>query len=71
MRFSPDDRWVAFHPDKAPPHRQIFVAPVASINAGQRSWIPVTGEIGSAVMPRRSPDSGSLYYFGDADGFVA
>jgi serine/threonine protein kinase len=70
-RFSPDERWVAFHrtlSDSA--LRRVFVAviPPDASPILERDWIPVTEE-GRNLEAHWSSDGNFLYYLSDRDGF--
>ncbi len=70
LRFSPDDRWIAFHVHSSPATRTIYVAPfhgAAEIPA--RDWIAVTDGKSADREPYWSPDGNLLYYLSDRDGF--
>jgi serine/threonine protein kinase/Tol biopolymer transport system component len=70
-RFSPDDRWIAFHALKSPVNRQILVAPVHADGspAPEAEWIPITDGLGMDRMPAWSEDGNSLYWISERDGW--
>ncbi len=70
-RFSPDDRWIAFHTIPGAAIRQIFIAPfhgAALIPASE--WIPITDGRAIERFTSWSPDGSLLYFSSDRDGFV-
>ncbi len=71
-RFSPDDRWVAFHVRKTPLARQIYVVPFRPGDGSpvaENEWIAVTGGEYLDREPRWSPDGNLLYFASERDGF--
>jgi Tol biopolymer transport system component len=67
-RFSPDDRWVAFHTANTPALRQVFVVPTfTSGPVAPQSWIPVVTDFG--MHPNWAPDGAGLYHFSLRDGY--
>jgi eukaryotic-like serine/threonine-protein kinase len=70
LRFSPDERWVAFHATNDPMTRRIFIAPYIKGEAvGEDEWIAVTGGADMDREPRWSPDGNLLYFISERDGF--
>jgi eukaryotic-like serine/threonine-protein kinase len=70
LRFSPDERWVAFHAINDPMTRRIFIAPYIKGEAvGESEWIAVTGGADMDREPRWSPDGNLLYFISERDGF--
>ncbi|HYM09591.1 MAG TPA: hypothetical protein VEU62_02600, partial [Bryobacterales bacterium] len=69
-RFSPDDRWIAFHARNRPGRSTVFVAPFRGATAiADRDWIPVTDGESYDLAPSWSPDGGVLYFISERDGF--
>jgi len=69
-RFSPDERWIAFHATNNPTTRRIFVAPFLMAKAASQSeWIAVTSGKELDREPRWSPDGNLLYFISERDGF--
>jgi len=69
-RFSPDDRWIAYHADNGPFTRQIFIAAFHGETAlGENEWIPVTDGAAMDHSPYWSPDGNLLYFLSERDGF--
>jgi Tol biopolymer transport system component len=69
-RFSPDERWVAFHVRPSPTARQIFVAPLPSSGAlEKKDWIPITDGAALENEAYWSPDGNVLYFLSDREGF--
>jgi Tol biopolymer transport system component len=69
-RFSPDDRWIAYHADNGPFTRQIFIAPFHGETApDEKAWIPVTDGATVDHSPYWSPDGSLLYFLSERDGF--
>jgi eukaryotic-like serine/threonine-protein kinase len=70
LRFSPDERWIAFHATNDPMTRRIFIAPYIKGEAvGEDEWIAVTGGTNMDREPRWSPDGNLLYFISERDGF--
>jgi Tol biopolymer transport system component len=70
-RFSPDDRWVAFHTISSPATRQIFVAPFrGTLPIPKSEWIPITDGQAIDRYTWWSPDGNLLYFISERDGFV-
>jgi serine/threonine protein kinase/Tol biopolymer transport system component len=70
LRFSPDERWIAFHATNNPMTRRIFIAPCIKGKAvGENEWIAVTGGADMDREPRWSPDGNLLYFISERDGF--
>ena len=70
-RFSPDDRWIAFHVRTTNPMaRQILITPFRGGQVcGPEEWIAVTD---GSTMDRESywsPDGSLLYFLSERDGF--
>ena len=69
-RFSPDERWIAFHATDNPMTRRIFIAPFFKGKvAGESDWIAITGGAEMDREPRWSPDGSLLYFISERDGF--
>ena len=69
-RFSPDDRWVAFHRREASGNRQLFVAPVPEEGqVAEPDWIAVTDGEQNDFRADWSPDGNLLYFASERDGF--
>ena len=70
-RFSPDDRWIAFHTISSPGTRQIFIAPFrGAVPVPKNDWIPITDAQAIDRYSRWSPDGALLYFLSERDGFV-
>jgi eukaryotic-like serine/threonine-protein kinase len=70
LRFSPDERWVAFHATNNPMTRRIFIAPCIKGEAvGESEWIAVTDGVDMDREPRWAPDGNLLYFISERDGF--
>ena len=70
-RFSPDDKWIAFHTDTGPDEvpRRIFVAPFEPDRPiPEPRWIPVTDGEHRDFEPSWSDDGTMLYFLSDRDG---
>ncbi|MDA2931164.1 hypothetical protein MYX84_14675, partial [Acidobacteria bacterium AH-259-O06] len=68
-RFSPDDRWIAFHA-RLGRRRQLFIAPFRGTEAIlQSEWIAVTDGSKSDGFSWWSPDGKLLYFISNRDGF--
>ncbi len=71
-RFSPDGKWITVNVTPKPDQSQIFIAP---FDPARRSpipfseWIPITDGSGWDDKPRWSPDSRSMYFVSERDGF--
>jgi Tol biopolymer transport system component len=69
-KFSPDDRWVAFHADTTTNLRQIFIARYSGEKAiSDSEWIPVTDGASVDQHAAWSPDGLRLYFLSDRDGY--
>jgi Tol biopolymer transport system component len=69
-KFSPDDRWVAFHAETGPYTRQIYIARLQGETLGGESqWIPITAGADVDIVPAWSPDGNLLYFISERDGF--
>ncbi len=70
-RFSPDDRWIAFHAETGAISRQVFIAPTPKdvATAPEKDWIAVTDATGVNHNPAWSPDGNLLYFLSERDGF--
>ena len=66
-RFSPDQRWVAFHRLDGAPRRQILVAPLEPTPPEQ--WIAITEGDAMDRYPTWSADGNLLYWVSERDGF--
>jgi Tol biopolymer transport system component len=70
-RFSPDDRWIAFHTLPSPTTRQIFIAPFrGAVPIPQNEWIPITNGQAIDRYARWSPDGNLLYFISERDSFL-
>lgn len=74
-RFSPDDRWIAFHAIPTPTTRRIFVVPFHDPSqpgvtpVEEKDWIPITDGAGMERYAAWSPDGNLLYFISERDGF--
>jgi Tol biopolymer transport system component len=70
-RFSPDNRWIAFHAATGPNTRQMFVAPVRSDGepTPEADWIPITDGRGMDRLASWSPGGNVLYWISERDGW--
>jgi Tol biopolymer transport system component len=74
-RFSPDDRWIAFHAIPDPTTRQVFIAPFRDVSQPgvsppeEKEWIPITDGKGMERYASWSPDGNVLYFLSEQDGF--
>ena len=71
-RFSPDEKWVAFHSMEGAPARttRVWIAPVNRERPAQQSdWIPITDAPEFAQDPCWSPSGDVLYFTSERDGF--
>jgi hypothetical protein len=66
-RFSPDERWIAFHTTNSATLRQIFVA-AADVDrpVAFDRWIPVVTDYG--IQPSWALDGRGIYQFSYRDG---
>jgi eukaryotic-like serine/threonine-protein kinase len=70
LRFSPDERWIAFHATNNPMTRRIFIAPcIKGAVVGESEWVAVTAGADMDREPRWSPDGNLLYFISERDGF--
>ena len=68
LRFSPDDRWLAFNYREAGSIR-IYVVPFQpGALVGRDRWIAITAEDTLVFAPIWSTDGGTLYYLSNRDG---
>jgi serine/threonine protein kinase/Tol biopolymer transport system component len=74
-RFSPDDRWIAFHAIPDATTRQVFIAPFRDTSqpgvspVEETDWTPITDGKGMERYAAWSPDGNVLYYLSERDGF--
>jgi eukaryotic-like serine/threonine-protein kinase len=70
-RFSPDEKWVAFHSMEGPARTtRVWIAPVNREHPVQQSdWIPITDGPEFAQDPCWSPSGDVLYFTSERDGF--
>jgi len=69
-RFSPDDKWIAFHGQTSATSRAIYVAPFqGDREIPKQEWIAVTDGTEADREPYWSPDGRSIYFLSDRDGF--
>ncbi len=74
-RFSPDDRWIAFHAIPGPTIRQVFVVPFRDPSQPgvgpieEKDWVPITDGAGMERYAAWSPDGNLLYFLSERDGF--
>jgi eukaryotic-like serine/threonine-protein kinase len=71
-RFSPDGKWLTMNVTPSSVHSRIYVAPFDPQRRGPipfAEWIPVTDGVGWDDKPRWSPDSKSIYFISERDGF--
>ncbi len=68
-RFSPDNRWIAFHALESPDLRKVFAQAIAGTSsAAERTWVSVTS---GRILDRGaqwSPDGNLLYFMSERDG---
>lgn len=68
-RFSPDNRWIAFHALESPDLRKVFAQAIAGTSsAEQRAWVPITS---GRILDRGaqwSPNGNMLYFMSERDG---
>ena len=70
LRFSPDDRWIAFHFHTGPVARAVYVAPFRGlVEVPETEWIKVTDGRSADREPYWSPDGNLIYYLSERDGF--
>jgi Tol biopolymer transport system component len=70
-RFSPDDRWIAFHTITSSATRRIFIAPFrGAVPIPENEWIPITDGQGMDRYSWWSPDGNLLYFISERDGFL-
>jgi serine/threonine protein kinase/Tol biopolymer transport system component len=68
-RFSPDDRWIAFH-TITPPTRRLYVAPFhGAEEIPESQWIPITDGQAMDRYGSWSPDGSLLYFLSEREGF--
>ena len=70
-QLSPDGKWVAFHAiDPITRETQVWIAPLnLQAPVSHENWIPVTDGKTFAQDPGWSPDSHTLYFVSERDGF--
>ena len=68
-RFSPDDRWIAFHERQKSPARTFIIPFRDGAVPPESQWIAVTDGANSDGWPMWSPDGQLLYLVSDRDGF--
>ncbi|MBV8513942.1 MAG: PD40 domain-containing protein [Acidobacteria bacterium] len=68
-RFSPDDKWIAFHLRNGPVLR-LFIAPYDGSVKRENDWIAIAGPKFVEQSPYWSPDGQLLYFFSNRDGNV-
>lgn len=70
-RFSPDEKWVAFHSVDGPAkNARVWIAPVNRENPAPRSdWIAVTEDGGFSQDPCWSSNGNVVYFTSERDGF--
>jgi Tol biopolymer transport system component/tRNA A-37 threonylcarbamoyl transferase component Bud32 len=68
--LSPDERWIAFHGDRAGQDTREFIAPFRGREPVDPSeWIEITDGQHPGDAPRWAEDGNGLYYVSDRDGF--
>ncbi len=69
-RFSPDDRWIAFHARNRPGRSTLVVAPFRGATAvDEKEWIQVTDGESYDFSAAWSPDGNTLYFLSERHGF--
>ena len=70
-RFSPDEKWVAFHSIEGPAKTtRVWIAPVHRESPAQQSdWLPITDGPEFAQDPCWSSNGNILYFTSERDGF--
>jgi eukaryotic-like serine/threonine-protein kinase len=70
-RFSPDEKWVAFHSMEGPARTtRVWVAPINRDRPAQQSdWTAITDAAEFAQDPCWSPNGDVLYFTAERDGF--
>jgi hypothetical protein len=69
-RFSPDDRWIAFHAHSSATTRTIYVAPFAGLaEIPESQWVAVTDRNAADREPYWSPGGSLIYFLSERDGF--
>lgn len=72
-RFSPDGKWLTMNLTPTPVNSRLFIAPFDPARRGaipESEWIPITDGSGWDDKSRWSPDSKSLYFVSQRDGFL-
>lgn len=68
-RFSPDNRWIAFHALESPDLRKVYAQAIAGTSsAEERAWVPVTSGLILDRGAQWSPDGSLLYFMSERDG---
>ena len=72
-RFSPDGQWLTMNLTPTPVNSRLYIAPFDSARRApipETDWIPITDGEGWDDKSRWSPDSRSLYFVSQRDGFL-
>jgi eukaryotic-like serine/threonine-protein kinase len=68
-RFSPDDRWIAFHARNRPGRSGLFVVPFRGNPISEEEWIPATDGESYDFAVSWAPSGDVLYFLSERDGF--
>ncbi len=69
-RFSPDNRWIAFHARGRPGRSAIYVTPFRGAAAiPEQDWIAVTDDSAYDLAAAWAPDGNTIYFLSERHGF--